>query len=110
MKYLSIINSCYSDLTKSEKKVADYIKEKGKEVIYQSLQEVTQSVKVGDATVIRFCKKIGFDGFQDLKLQIAMEDLSEQLPSFESYIDIIQSNFKQAIEKTISLIDEKDLN
>ncbi|WP_042146586.1 MurR/RpiR family transcriptional regulator [Paucisalibacillus sp. EB02] len=110
MKYLNLINSCYSDLTKSEKKIADYIKEVGKEIIYQSIQEVTQTVKVGDATVIRFCKKIGFDGFQDLKLQIAMEDLTEQNPSFDSYIDRIQSNFNQAINNTISLIDEKVLN
>lgn len=110
MKYLSMIDSCYSDLTKSEKKIADYIKKVGKEIIYQSIQEFTQSVKVGDATVIRFCRKIGLDGFQDLKLQIAIDDLSEQPLTFESYIDDIQNNFKHSIDNTISMIDEKGLN
>lgn len=110
MRYLSIIESYYSGLTKSEKKVADYIRKVEKEIIYQSIQEVTKSVGVGDATIIRFCKKIGFKGFQDLKLQIAMEDLSEQPSSIESYIDKIQSNFDQVINKTISLLDKKALD
>lgn len=110
MKYLNIIESCYSDLTKSEKNIADYIKKVGKEIIYQSLQEVTQEVKVGDATVIRFCKKIGFDGFQDLKLQIATEDLTVQSSTSDSYIDSIKNNFNQAVEKTVSLIDEESLD
>lgn len=110
MKYLGIIESYYSDLTKSEKKVANYIKEMGKEIIYQSIQEVTKAVGVGDATVIRFCKKIGFEGFQDLKLQIAMEDLSEQPTSIDSYIDRIQNNFGQVIDKTISILDKENLD
>ncbi|MFC4620302.1 MurR/RpiR family transcriptional regulator [Camelliibacillus cellulosilyticus] len=109
-RYLSIIDSCYSDLTKSEKKVADYIKDIGKDFIYQSIQEVTQAAQVGDATVVRFCRKLGFDGFQDLKLHIAMEDFSNEPQTFETYIDTIQNNFKEAIDKTISLIDEKSLN
>ncbi|MDY0393607.1 MurR/RpiR family transcriptional regulator [Virgibacillus halophilus] len=39
-----------------------------------------------------------------------MEDLSEQSPSIDSYIDRIQNNFGQVIDRTISLIDKEVLD
>ncbi|WP_188455487.1 MurR/RpiR family transcriptional regulator [Virgibacillus oceani] len=109
MKYISMIDACYHGLTKSEKKIADYIKKEGKKIIYQPIKTFTQNVGVGDATVIRFCKKVGFEGYQDLKLQIAADDLSEESPSIDTYIDRVARNFGKVISSTIDLLDKDAL-
>lgn len=73
VKYSTIIRSCYPSLSKTEKKIADYILEEKSKIIYQPLLEISQNIGVGEATIIRFARKIGFNGFQDLKLEIAKE-------------------------------------
>lgn len=109
MKYINIIESFYPSLSKQEKKVADYIFEQKGQISYQSLQEIAKEIKVGEATIVRFVKKIGFSGFQDLKLQIAKEDYPIIETGYDDYIDAIQANINDTIENTKSLIDEKQL-
>ena len=89
MKYINTIESFYPSLSKQEKKIADYIFEKRGKISYQSLQEISGEINVGEATIVRFVKKIGFNGFQDLKLQIAKEDHPIIDNNYEDYIDNI---------------------
>lgn len=42
------------------------------------MSDIKKNTKVGDATIIRFCQKIGFSGFSDLKIEIAKEDFSQK--------------------------------
>ncbi len=42
------------------------------------MSDIKKKTKVGDATIIRFCQKIGFSGFSDLKIEIAKEDFSQK--------------------------------
>jgi len=115
MKYISIVKSCYPSLSKTEKKVADYIlKEKGK-IIYQTLLEISKNINVGEATIIRFVRKIGFSGFQDLKLEIAKEDnvdsnYGEDTNNYESYIDKNAAKIIQTITNTKATLDKDNLN
>ena len=73
MSYKNIIDTYYPSLTKGEQKVADYIYKNNDTIIYQSLKELSKNIGVGEATIIRFCNKIGLNGFQDLKLILAKE-------------------------------------
>lgn len=72
------IQESYSSLTKSEKKVADYILSSGEKIVYSTMSEIKSATNVGDGTIIRFCQKLGFSGFSDLKIEIAKEDFSKQ--------------------------------
>ena len=110
MKYINIIESFYPSLSKQEKKIADYIFEKKGKISYQSLQEIAGEINVGEATIVRFVKKIGFHGFQDLKLQIAKEDFPIIETTYEDYIDNIQANINETISNTKSLIDRKQVD
>lgn len=64
------IKTAYSSLSKSEAKVGDYILENLDKIMYISVSEVAMTCGVGEATVLRFCKKIGFDGFQGFKKEV----------------------------------------
>lgn len=112
MKYIAIIKSCYPSLSKAEKKVADYIlKEKGK-IIYQTLLEISQNIDVGEATIIRFVRKIGFSGFQDLKFEIAKEDNTDKSDSnnYDNYIEGNAAEIVQTITNTKLTINKDNLN
>lgn len=68
-----IIQSCLPSLTKAEKKVASIVLEKTNEVLYYTVTELADESKVGETSVLRFCRKIGFKGYQEFKLSLAKE-------------------------------------
>jgi RpiR family transcriptional regulator, carbohydrate utilization regulator len=60
-------------LRKSEAKVASYVLEHANEVINMRIVDLAANSSVSEPTVIRFCRAIGFDGFQSFKLQLAQQ-------------------------------------
>lgn len=75
MNIIDTIERNYSTLTKTEKKMADFIlQDQDGLIINMTIQELSRQLRLGEASVIRFCRKMGFEGFQTLKLSIAMEN------------------------------------
>lgn len=70
---LLAIRSHLNALTKTETIVAEYVLEHAAEVIYLSVTELAEQADVGETTVLRFCRKLGFRGFQDFKLSLAQD-------------------------------------
>ena len=79
---LPLLRSSYKNLTKSEQKIADYILQNPKAVIHMTISELAEAACSADATAFRFCHKLGFSGFQELKMALTMDVLSpiESLP------------------------------
>ncbi len=65
------IENCLPDLRKSERKVADYVMAQTAAVIHMRIVDLAQEAHVSEPTVVRFCRAIGCDGFQDFKLALA---------------------------------------
>ena len=60
-------------LRKSEAKVADFVLAHTNDVINMRIVDLAAQCEVSDPTVIRFCRALGFDGFQSFKLQLAQQ-------------------------------------
>lgn len=73
---LTRIQSYYSDLNETEKRIADYILQFPEKMMYQSITQVAEDIGVATSTVFRFCKRMGFKGYQTMKLAIAAETAS----------------------------------
>jgi RpiR family transcriptional regulator, carbohydrate utilization regulator len=58
-------------LRKSERKVADYVLTHPEEVIHMRIVDLAQEARVSEPTVVRFCRAIDCDGFQNFKLALA---------------------------------------
>ncbi len=58
-------------LRKSERKVADFSLENSTILINMRIVDVASSAEVSEPTVLRFCRALGYDGFQSFKLQLA---------------------------------------
>jgi RpiR family carbohydrate utilization transcriptional regulator len=57
--------------TRSEARIAEWIRENPRETVDASIGEVAASAGVSEPTVIRFCRRLGLSGFRDLKTRLA---------------------------------------
>lgn len=116
------IHTYFPSLTRSEQKVAESVLENTDELIYYSVTELADFAGVGETTVMRFCRKIGFKGYQDFKLSLAQnagvkrtEELEEDDSDFvkmiyETNVNILRSSMsllsKENLMKAVEWIDE----
>lgn len=68
--YEIIIKSKYPELSKSEKKVADFILSRGYDIAKMSISNLAQQCAVSEPTIIRFSTHTGFKGYSDFKLKL----------------------------------------
>ena len=71
MDTLLIIRQNYSNFTTVEKKIDDYIFEVGEKMLEKSAQEVASEIGSSSAALVRFSRKLGYDGFSQLKQKLS---------------------------------------
>ncbi|MFR7384678.1 MAG: MurR/RpiR family transcriptional regulator [Anaerostipes sp.] len=110
--------SIYDSLYDAEKKAADYLIAHQEDVINMSVSELAQNCDTSQATIIRFCKKIGCGGFHQLKLKLAGEQSRQEEPAASNEINIdnmeqslhnIMTSKVEEIKATFHNFDKKDL-
>ena len=70
------IADIYTTLRKSEKRIADYILQSPQVALHLSITELAKSLHLSEASVSRFCRTIGYDGFSEFKLALARDTFS----------------------------------
>ena len=68
---LEKISSEYYSLTASEKKTADYVLSHLNETQFMLISELADASNVAEATITRFCRRLGYKGYNAFKLAIA---------------------------------------
>lgn len=68
---LENINDNYELLFTAEKKVADYILNNAERAVSTNVSELAELSGASDATVIRMCKRIGYEGFYQMKIKLS---------------------------------------
>lgn len=68
---LKSIAEARESLRKSEQKVADYVLAHANDVIHMRIVDLASEAMVSEPTVVRFCRALNYDGFQDFKLTLA---------------------------------------
>lgn len=63
----------YNDMGKSEKKVADWLFSHSGEILPYSITDLASKCDSSEATIVRFSKRLGYSGYQELKLFLAQE-------------------------------------
>ncbi|NMB96787.1 MAG: MurR/RpiR family transcriptional regulator [Clostridiaceae bacterium] len=67
------IKTMYNDMGSAEKKIADWLLDNQGEIISLSISELAEKCGCGEATIVRFARRLGMEGYQELKLSIAQE-------------------------------------
>lgn len=68
---------CCSNLTPTENQLAQYILKNKEEIQMLSVQELSEKTFVSKSAIHRLCKKIGVDGFNELKVKLVQDILDE---------------------------------
>ena len=89
------IFSTYESLYDAEKKVADYLINHPNEAIEMSVSELARHCDASQATIVRFCKKIGCKGFHQLKIKMAGEQRQQEEHTVSSEINL--KNMEQSM-------------
>lgn len=99
-------------LTRSEKKIAEYICENPEEFTKLATTELSENIHTSIAAITRFTKKMGYDKLQDLKLDITRDlEATVNYKSKKQYENIQKSDdaldvAKKVIQENIdSIID-----
>jgi DNA-binding MurR/RpiR family transcriptional regulator len=69
--------------------------------IYASVNEVAAAAAVSEATVMRFCRILGFKGFQDFKIALAREMV---IPSARHH-EVVSAEDDAAVVRTVFQIN-----
>ncbi|MBT2637710.1 MurR/RpiR family transcriptional regulator [Bacillus sp. ISL-39] len=108
------INAIYSSLSSKEKTVADYILNNTQEIIHLSITEFSEHASVAEATIFRFCKRLGFRGYQAFKIALASElvepikNIHEEIKEEDEVVTLAQKVFAghiEAMKETLDLLD-----
>jgi DNA-binding MurR/RpiR family transcriptional regulator len=115
------IREMRDSLTPVERLVGDYILENASEIPHLSIKELAQSSKTSDASVLRFCKTMGYSGYRNFIVSISAslgsrdEDLKAQYTDIQpgdelsTIISNISLNNMKSIEDTLSVIDRNEI-
>lgn len=116
------ISAAYYELTAAEKKTADFIMANRERSQYLSIAELAEYSGVAEATVSRFCRRLGYKGFNAFKLAIANAAysqapdagvLSGPVAANDSVEEMCQKLFSAdhaAMQQTLELIQGKTIS
>ncbi|TDT51298.1 MurR/RpiR family transcriptional regulator [Fonticella tunisiensis] len=100
---LQKLREIYSSLKNAEKRVAEFILQNPNDVVHYSITELAETCKSGEATIFRLCKRLGYKGYQELKIKIAsevvspIEDIHEEIKEDDDLFIVIQKIFNSTI-------------
>jgi len=79
---LDSIRTQFSILSKSEKKVANAVLNNPDLAVSGNITALAKSADVSEPTVVRFCRALGYDGWQEFKLKLA-QGLALAMPGMD---------------------------
>ena len=75
------IRQMYEELFTAEKKAADYILKNRQEVVMLNVSELAHKSGTSEATVVRMCKHLGYDGYFQMRLLMSRDAGQYKQPS-----------------------------
>lgn len=84
---LAAIKAAYDSLTTVEKRVADYIREHSEKVILMPIADFAEQAGVAKSAIIRCSKSLGFEGYSELKIALAVELSKNKQLNYAPYIN-----------------------
>lgn len=82
--FMQIVSERYNDLTKSEKRIANYLRKNQEEAAFLSAGELAARLDLSEATLVRFARNLGFASYPAMR-------------------NVFQQNFRQRVTHSARL-------
>jgi RpiR family carbohydrate utilization transcriptional regulator len=115
-KLLRQIKNSLPELRKSERAVGEFVLEDPKSVINMKTAEASEKIGISEPTLIRFCKALGFSGYQDFKInlsqQLAADDyfVMYEIDEDDSIHELCEKVFDTTISEILNVRSQIDQN
>ena len=77
--FWELLQQHQGDLTKSGRTVAEYLLQHAGEAQYLSISSLAKECCVAEATVFRFCRALGFEGYHEMRIALAQANATGAL-------------------------------
>jgi DNA-binding MurR/RpiR family transcriptional regulator len=98
------------DLSLAERAVLDYLIENKAVLKDFYVEKIAEAAFASPASVVRMCKKLGYKGFKDFKIDFILSNAKIEIPDTKEYNDVIlskNSNYGQGvIQNNIRILEE----
>ncbi|WP_428945334.1 MurR/RpiR family transcriptional regulator [Pantoea sp. FN060301] len=123
-KILDTLGAMQNSLTRTAQRIACFILSSPQRVTQLSIAELSREIQAGEATVIRFCRTLGYKGFQDFKMDLAIELATSEPENSGSLLDAeihdtddaqtiglkLQTTINNVLSETLNLLDMNQVN
>ncbi len=108
---VSKIISMNPSFTKSEAEIAQYVINNQETVAYNTITTIAKNTNTSEASINRFCKKVGYKGFNGLKVALVQETfynsmLSKEAGKGDGIIDTVSHDYTNLLISTASMLDK----
>lgn len=110
MNVIEKIKNNIETFTKSEFKVAKYFMENPDDFAFETIGEISNKIKTSTTSVIRFCQKLGFDGYKpfqdDVRLNLKCKFTLPDKMKIASETSGQNDNYSKYAYNAVSCIEE----
>ncbi len=106
------IQSMQQSLTVSENEIAQYVIHNIDDVVTSTITAMAKSTGTSEASINRFCKKIGYKGFNSFKIALAQESYYKSMNENnsekhnDSLVSSVSHDYRQMLVNTSAMLDE----
>ncbi|MEQ2579714.1 MurR/RpiR family transcriptional regulator [Hominiventricola aquisgranensis] len=118
--YKTRVQSMFPELKKkNDEKISRYIEENPKEIIHMTVAEASEACGVSEAAMVRYSQKLGYKGYQAMKISIAQEAIAPEQQIYgqlakddtiKTIVDKIIDSDIQALKSTSEVLDRNAIN
>lgn len=95
-----------------EMDVYNYIVRNEDKVVYMKVRELADAVHVSTTTILRFCRKVGCEGYSEFRLKLKQElhdkekvNLDMDVPALEDFFERVQTKaFQENIREAVGML------
>lgn len=109
------IVSIQPNLTVSENEIARFVLQNADVVVSSTITKMAELTSTSEASINRFCKKIGFKGFNSFKIALAQESFYNNMwggrerDTDVGYLDKIGRSYRTLLANTAAMLNEDSL-
>ncbi|ROR28279.1 RpiR family transcriptional regulator [Mobilisporobacter senegalensis] len=109
---ISKIVSLQHSFTLSENEISQYVINHPDLVVSSTITTIAKETGTSEASINRFCKKIGYKGFNGFKIALAQENFYNNMMKQNSYsaenglISSVTADYRQMLMNTSAMLDE----
>lgn len=114
---ISKIISMQPSFTMSENEIGQYVIKNTEFVLSSTITTIAKATNTSEASINRFCKKLGYKGFNGLKIALVQENFYNNMKKHNDYsaaevgyIESLTMDYRQMLMNTSAMINEDTLN